>query len=83
MRLVLSALAVLGMVWIAACGGASGLHESCTKEGQTGECVSGDVCAKQTNGAIECLKICTQQSDCASDEACNGTSGSLKACRAK
>ena len=67
-----------------ACGGASEIGDPCTNEGDTSECESGAVCAKNVSDVIQCLTICTDKSQCASTEDCNGITGSsLKACRPK
>lgn len=68
-----------------ACGGEKKLGESCDESGKTdGECESGGVCGKQTSGSLQCLKVCTQQTDCSADQECNGVEGSsTKGCRLK
>ncbi|UQA63906.1 hypothetical protein E8A73_035940 [Polyangium aurulentum] len=69
----------------AACGGAE-IGEACETEGSEDECVDGAVCAQPTLDSTEpqCLKICTDDAQCASTESCNGVSGTnIKACRPK
>ena len=65
--------------------GANDIGEPCKELGKTdGECESGGVCGKDTSGALRCLKICAQQTDCPATQECNGVEGSsLKACRDK
>jgi hypothetical protein len=79
----LGVLLVLGT--LVACGD-SDIGESCEEEGVVdGECVDGAVCGKKSNGSgLVCLKQCSSQADCSSDEDCNGVSGSsLKGCRTR
>lgn len=66
---------------LAACGEGS-IGEECDTEGKVdGECDDGAVCGKRGTSLV-CLKQCTTQADCSSDEDCNGVSGtSLKGCR--
>ncbi len=68
-----------------ACSGEHDLGEQCEESGKTdGECESGGVCSPDTAGALRCLKICVEQTDCPADQECNGVEGSsLKACRLK
>jgi hypothetical protein len=77
--LLLAPLALLA----AGCGSAK-IGEACTKPGSTDVCESGAVCSKDSSNATLCLKICTQQSDCAATQECNGVEGSsIKGCRTK
>lgn len=74
----------LALAFVMGCSGAAALGEECDEEGADGECEDGAVCAKDTSDTPMCLKQCTEQSDCAADEECNGVTGSsLKACRMK
>jgi hypothetical protein len=84
MRLELSLCAMLlALASIVGCGSKK-IGEECDKPGATDVCESGGVCTKDTSNATRCLKICQQQTDCASNEECNGVEGSsLKACRIK
>jgi hypothetical protein len=76
-------VALLGAV-LAACGGGAKVGEACTTSGATDECESGAVCVSNASTTPVCLKSCTQASECASTEDCNGVSGSnVKACRPK
>jgi hypothetical protein len=70
---------------INACSSEGKVGEECDEGGKTeGECESGGVCGKQTSGALQCLKICTVQTDCAADQECNGVEGTnTKGCRTK
>ena len=82
--LALTTLAGLSIVLAAACGGDGALiGEACTTAGSETECVDGAVC-DTVDTTVVCLEICTDQADCAANEACNGVSGSsLKACHPK
>jgi hypothetical protein len=82
---LMSAAACLVLtVIVAGCSGGNKIGESCTKQGDTNECVNDAVCAKDTANILKCLKICTSQADCQATESCNGVEGSsLKACRIK
>ena len=69
---------------LTACGGGAKVGDACTTSGSTDECESGAVCVSNASTTPVCLKSCTQASDCASTEDCNGVSGSsAKACRPK
>ncbi len=80
MRILLELLAAA--VLLGGCGKA-GLGESCTQPGHTDECQSSLVCATEPAGPVVCLKLCTDQSQCATNENCNGTPTTLKACEPK
>lgn len=68
---------------LAACGG-SELGDSCTHDGDISECDDHLVCGKRrSSDELVCLKQCKEDADCGRDENCNGTEGSLKACRPK
>lgn len=74
----------LALAFVVGCAGEAALGEECEEEGADGECEDGAVCAKDTSDALLCLKQCSEQTDCAADEECNGVSGSsVKACRMK
>ena len=82
-RIGLLAAMLLVLPSLVACGGAK-IGEACDKPGSTDPCESGAVCGKDTSGATVCLKTCTQQSDCAATQECNGIEGSsAKGCRTK
>jgi hypothetical protein len=72
-----------------ACGGddVGAIGSACSESGATtGQCAAGSVCGAHADidASQRCLKVCTQQSDCASGEDCNGVDGSsLKGCRLK
>jgi hypothetical protein len=70
---------------LVACGGQAELGEACeTASATTEECVDGAVCTNESGGGFVCRKLCTEQSQCAGSEACNGISGSgLKSCQPK
>jgi hypothetical protein len=79
-RLVLTLSALLATV---ACSGKSDVGEACDTAGSTEECVDGAIC---TNGDAEptCRRRCTDDTQCAAAEACNGVSGTnLKSCQPK
>jgi hypothetical protein len=69
---------------LAACGSGGKVGDACATAGaMADECGDGAVCT-QEGTALVCAKLCAQQSDCASTEACNGVSGSdLKSCQPK
>ena len=75
------ALLALSAAGLYACGGGA-IGAECSKENDTGECESGALCTKAESGVLTCLKVCTQQSDCAASENCTGTTGSdTKVCQ--
>lgn len=81
---IVALLLLTGAAGSFACGGAGKIGDPCTTEGDTSECESGAVCAKNESTVIQCLTICTDKIQCASTEDCNGVTGSsLKACRPK
>lgn len=68
---------------LAACGG-SELGDRCTQNGDISECDDHLVCGqRRSSDELVCLKQCKEDADCESNENCNGTEGSLKACRPK
>jgi hypothetical protein len=79
------ALGVLGVVTLGACSGESKIGEACDEPGRTEDvCESGGICAKDSIGNLMCQRICTDHTQCAADEDCNGVEGSnLKGCRPK
>lgn len=80
----LTAMLLVGLgAFLPAC--TSDVGESCATRGSQDECVENAICdtTSSSNEPI-CLKVCTDDSQCASDESCNGTSGSnIKACQPK
>ncbi|MFO0734587.1 MAG: hypothetical protein U0270_01845 [Labilithrix sp.] len=68
---------------LVACNSEAEIGESCEEPGKTEDvCVDGAVCTKNRSGALQCLAICTEQSQCGAGSTCNGVEGSgLKACR--
>lgn len=66
-------------------GCASDIGEACATKGAQDECVENAVCDTTSSSSEPiCLKVCTDATQCAADEDCNGTSGSnLKACQPK
>jgi hypothetical protein len=77
-------LAAIGLAVIA-CSGEADIGGSCDKEGQqSGECVSGSICGKDSDGAVKCLKQCADQAQCDTGFSCEGVSGTnVKGCRKK
>lgn len=80
-----ASVAFVLFVVLASCGGEAKLGEECGEAGKTeGECESGGVCSKNSAGTLLCLKVCTDQAQCAATEDCNGVEGSsIKGCRPK
>lgn len=82
-RLALALAAVVAVVPVG-CGGGAKVGEPCTTSGATVECVTGAVCTSNGAESPRCLTSCTDSSQCAAGEDCNGVEGSsLKACRPK
>lgn len=66
-----------------ACGKAA-IGEKCDTASSTDECADGAICTNVSGGGFVCRKLCTEQSQCASTESCNGISGgALKSCQPK
>jgi hypothetical protein len=82
MRRLLALLLVLSST---ACSSEAKLGESCDEPGKTEDvCESGGICGKDTDGATRCLKLCSSDTDCPTERACNGVEGSsAKGCRLK
>ncbi len=72
------------MVAVLICGAGCGtpeLGEECDEPGDPDACEEGTLCTNEESGAV-CRKLCREQEDCASDEACNGVSNTdLKSCQ--
>jgi hypothetical protein len=70
------------LVLLAACSEGS-VGDACESEGKIdGECEDEAICGKNKTGALICLKQCNDQSQCASNEDCNGVAGTnIKGCR--
>ena len=82
-RPLLAILVVLASaVVLPACKSENKLGEACEEPGKTkDECADGTVCTHDTTGGLLCLKICTEQAQCATGEDCNGTdNAAVKAC---
>jgi hypothetical protein len=79
-----SVAAVLSLAAVA-CGGSGAIGEACDTPGATDdECEAGAICDETESGDVVCLAVCEEQEDCASDESCNGVTGSsTKACHPK
>lgn len=73
------------VVMLPSCSSEGKIGESCDESGETdGQCESGGVCGKNSAGVLLCLKVCTDQGQCATTEDCNGVEGaSIKGCRPK
>lgn len=57
------------------------LGEECDEAGDPDACEDGALCTNEESGAV-CRKLCREQEDCASGEACNGVSNTdLKSCQ--
>lgn len=82
---LLTRIIAVAAVAFFACGGEGKVGEECGEGGKTeGECESGGVCGTQTGGALVCLKLCVEQTDCSAEQECNGVEGTnLKGCRTK
>ena len=76
---------VTSVATLSSCSSEGKVGESCDESGKTdGQCESGGVCGKNAAGALLCLKVCTDQAQCATTEDCNGVEGSsIKGCRPK
>lgn len=77
------ALALFTGAAVVACGGHPGgtVGEVCDEAGSSNECESDEICDDTGDGGRYCLRICTDHVDCASNERCNGITGSdIKGC---
>jgi hypothetical protein len=83
--ITLAVLLAATAMFAAACGGDAALGEECGEAGvEEGECEAGAICGKASDASadLSCLKICTDQAECAANEGCNGVEGTnVKACR--
>ncbi|MFT3774829.1 MAG: hypothetical protein QM820_56495 [Minicystis sp.] len=66
---------------LSACGGAGAIGDSCDVEAEAGQCADGAYCAKDTDATLQCMKVCSAQSDCPADTTCTGTKGSTQVCQ--
>jgi hypothetical protein len=86
-RMILLAMTAAFALAMPACGGEAELGEECGEAGvQEGECVDGAICGAtdDAEGSLACIKVCTDDAQCAATEECNGVSGtSVKGCRPK
>jgi len=75
----LSAVFLMGA--LAACAQSGATGDTCTAAGATKDCTTGDICDATDSQALECMKVCKTQTECASDETCSavGTSA-VSAC---
>jgi hypothetical protein len=74
---------LLGLLASIGCGGKADLGEECDTAGSTDDCVNGAVCTNDTGGQ-RCRRICIDDTQCTSVEACNGVSGTnIKSCQPK
>ena len=68
-------------IFMGACGGGgAAVGEDCETPGSTEECTDGSICDSDSDLGTVCFTLCESDDDCASDETCKGTSGSLKGC---
>lgn len=67
----------------AGCGSGDKVGDTCTTAGALADQCGDDAVCTPEGTALVCAKICTLQSDCASNEACNGVTGSVKSCQPK
>jgi len=82
-RLLAILVLALGASTVISC--AADVGETCETSGSMDECVDDAVCVQAVSGQEPtCRKVCTDDTQCASSEACNGVEGSnVKACRPK
>ena len=74
--------ALIALLSSAGCSEAD-IGEECDTPGSTDECVSGAVCTNDSGGK-RCRRVCSDDKQCASTEACNGVSGTnIKSCQPK
>ncbi|MBI4820440.1 MAG: hypothetical protein HY791_29505 [Deltaproteobacteria bacterium] len=65
------------------CDSGGALGDACKTPSSEDECESGLICTNITDRAL-CLELCTEQTECAASENCNGIEGSSKkSCQAK
>ena len=65
------------------CGRAD-VGEACDASGDADECVDEAMCTKDATGSTTCRKRCTEDSQCAANEQCNGVSSTnIKSCQPK
>jgi hypothetical protein len=75
--------ALLALTSALGCGGKGDLGDECDTPGSTDECVNGAVCTNDLGGR-RCRRLCKDDTQCASFEACNGVSGTnIKSCQPK
>lgn len=82
--IAIALVTLFGAVAAVACDGSgASIGEACQTAGSQTECVEGAIC-DTVDTTIVCLEVCDDDTDCASNEACNGVSGSnIKACHPK
>ena len=74
---------VVVFILLAGCGRGD-IGDSCDTSGKEDECVDEAICTKGADGATVCRKRCTEDSQCASAEKCNGVSATnIKSCQPK
>lgn len=79
---VFASLLFIGAGFVA-CGGHPGgtVGDPCDSPGSSSECNGNEICDSIYDGSAYCLQICSEHSDCASGERCNGvTNDDVKAC---
>jgi hypothetical protein len=84
-RILSAVLLTLSLGGLAVACGDAEQGEACDVIGKgDGECEDGLICARETGGAVVCLRQCKDSAECGTDRECNGIEGtSAKACRLK
>ncbi len=78
----LSVLSALLLVVAVGCTGGDG--DGCSTPGSTSECASGTICTNLSGDGNQCRQICTLQTDCPTDQNCNGIANTtIKSCQPK
>lgn len=78
-----AAALLVSLALVPACDTAStgaAVGDPCATPGSTTECEADAVCDSDSKLGTVCLAQCEKDDDCASDEKCSGTTGSLKGC---
>ncbi len=74
---------LLGLLAVFSCSGKADLGEECDTAGSTDDCVDGTICTNDSGG-LRCRRMCNDDLQCTSLEACNGVSGTnIKSCQPK
>ncbi|MEY3012482.1 MAG: hypothetical protein RIT45_1217 [Pseudomonadota bacterium] len=70
-------LTLAATVALVGCASAE-IGDSCDTSGSAGECVDGAICTQISDGNNVCRATCTADTDCGTNEQCNGVGGSNK-----